>query len=285
MRSSTCNRAASSLRRRRCGLGILIAAAWIAFAGPLTAAGSDVARVQQRGKLVVLCFPDGTSPFLRTIPGGYEGVDVSVLRSFATKLGVTLEVREVRSFPDLMPALNRGEGDVAGGGFSITESRRKVVDFSRPYFPLSIQVIAHRAAGISGLAELAGKRAAAARGTTHEQMMAEMGIKPALTLARAGEAYAVLRRRQADFAFVDSTTGLVNLDSYPELMLVGMLPKADYYGYAMRRGSDLKPALDAHIAEIRRVGLLYRIFERYLGPKGIEMYELFKNTTPGAPLP
>jgi ABC-type amino acid transport substrate-binding protein len=183
----------------------------------------------------------------------------------------------------LLPSVVRGDGDVVAGGTSITPEREKLVDFSVPYFPVAIMVIARKESGIHNVEGIAGKRGAAVPGTTHDKFMRNMGITPSLALARSGDAYEALQRNEADFAFVDSTSGLVSLDRFPGLVTVGMLPAADYYGFAVSPGSDLRSALDHHLAEIRKQGLLYKVFERHLGAKAIELYELFKQSTGGAP--
>jgi len=253
-------------------------------AAPPGARATSLADVKARGRFVVICYPDANNPFLaRTAPGRFEGVDVSILRSFAVSLGVPLEVHEITRFEDLMPALLRGEGDVIAGGFSITPARQQLVDFSIPYFPVAIMVIARKDSGIRNVQGIAGKRGAAVAGTTHDALMREMGIVPAFALKRSGLAYEALQRNDADFAFVDSTSGVVSLDKFPSLTLVGMLPKADYYGFAVTKGSDLRGALGRHLADIRQKGLLYKFFERHLGRNAVELYELFKKSTGGAP--
>jgi ABC-type amino acid transport substrate-binding protein len=251
---------------------------------PAPGACAALAGVKARGKLVVLAYPDTDSPFLaRTGAGQFEGVDASILRGFATSLGVQLEVREITRYDDLLPALVRGDGDVVAGGLSITPAREEVVDFSVPYFPVAIMVIARRDAGVRSVDGLRGKRGAAVPGTTHDSLMREMGVPPTHQLLRSGLAYEALQANHADFAFVDSTSGVVSLERFPDLVLVGMLPNADYYGFALSPGSDLRAELDRHLALIRRQGRLYSLFERHLGSKAVELYELFRKSTHNAP--
>jgi ABC-type amino acid transport substrate-binding protein len=251
---------------------------------PRDARATTIADVKARGRLVVLCYPDANNPFLARLgPGRFEGVDVSILRSFAVSLGVPMEVREIHRFDDLVPSLLRGDGDLVAGGFSITPARERLVDFSIPYFPVAIMIVARKDSGIHGVDGLAGKRGAAVPGTTHDALMREMGIVPAYALERSGLAYEALQRNDADFALVDSTSGVVSLEKFPSLVRAGMLPKADYYGFAVTKGSDLRAALGHHLADIRHRGLLYKLFERHLGSDAVELYELFKKSTGGAP--
>jgi ABC-type amino acid transport substrate-binding protein len=264
-------------------LRALAVVAYLLIAWP-SARATTLADVAARQRLVVICYPDANSPFLFRKPdGAFDGVDVSILHSFAVSLHVPLEVRPIARFDDLIPSLVRGDGDIVAGGFSITPAREALVDFSAPYFPVAIMVIARRDSGIRTLDGLVGKRGAAVPGTTHDSLMRERGLTRSLDLARSGDAYDALQANRADFAFVDSTSGAVSLDRYPGLVLAGMLPVADYYGFAVAKGSDVRAALDHHLAAIRRQGLLYKVFERHLGHKAVELYELFKKTTGGAP--
>src|SRR4051794_9777893 len=102
-----------SLSRRRLARRVA-ASALLLFAAiaPPRANATTVADVTRRGKLLVLCFPDTSSPFLsRNAAGAYEGVDIGILHSFAARLHVALVVHEVAKFADLLPALARGDGD------------------------------------------------------------------------------------------------------------------------------------------------------------------------------
>src|SRR5579864_7830440 len=138
------------------GLGCLLAAPGLA--------ASSLAEVKARGKLIVLCFPHQESPFIRVKAevglGHYDGVDYEVMEGFARSLAVALEVRPVKpSFNALLPALLRGDGDVIASEFSVTEERRKQVDFSVPYFTVHHMVVVPAGSAVRTPADLAGKRA------------------------------------------------------------------------------------------------------------------------------
>jgi hypothetical protein len=50
------------------------------------------------------------------------------------------------------------------------------------------------------------------------------------------------------------------------------LPDRQDYGYAVAPGSDLLPALDAHLATLRKEGLLFHLIRRHLGERAAEIY-------------
>ena len=67
------------------------------------------------------------------------GVDVDIAREIAKEVGKKLEVKNV-FFDSIINELNSGKADFAAAGMSVTEERKKEVDFSLEYIT-SKQVI------------------------------------------------------------------------------------------------------------------------------------------------
>jgi ABC-type amino acid transport substrate-binding protein len=255
------------------GAALLLAAALLAGAFP--AAASSLAAVKQRGRLVVLSFPHPQSQFIRSDgAGGYEGLDHDLMRAFAHHLGVTLEVRPVASFDRLIPALLAGEGDLVASSYSITTARRERVDFSRPYFPILVMVVAPRGTPLARPDQLAGASACVVRGSSQEERLDALGVERKRYVERSGECWEVVAAGEAGFALFDSTAVATHLASHPGLVRAFHLPGRDEYGLAVVPGSDLRPALDEFLDSVRRSGFLYRLVERHFGAEGAELFQL-----------
>ena len=69
----------------------------------------------------------------------FAGFDITMGEKIAAKAGARLEVIDM-AFDSLIPALQAGTIDFIAAGMSVTEERKKNVDFSEPYFS-SEQVI------------------------------------------------------------------------------------------------------------------------------------------------
>src|SRR5262245_48143776 len=127
----------------------------ILFLVLLTAAAADASSLEEvkaRKKLVVLSYPHPYSAFVKEkSPGQYEGVDVSILKTYANKLGVALEIQPVADLKDLIPGLLAGKGDVLASGFSITKEREKVIRFTEPYFPVVVMVVVKKDSAIDAI--------------------------------------------------------------------------------------------------------------------------------------
>ena len=74
----------------------------------------------------------GFAPYEYHDGSGIVGVDVDIAREIAAAMGKELEIKDV-AFDSLINELNSGKADFAAAGMSITEERKKEVDFSIEY--------------------------------------------------------------------------------------------------------------------------------------------------------
>jgi len=97
---------------------------------PAQAAGID--DVMKAGVLRV-CSPGDYKPFAFQKPDGtFEGIDVDLMQSLATSLGVKLEWVKT-SWANMMGDFTGGKCDIAVGGISVTLDRQKRANFSTAY--------------------------------------------------------------------------------------------------------------------------------------------------------
>lgn len=205
-------------------------------------------------------------------PGEFAGFDYEVMRTFASALGVELEVRPVATFGELIPALLRGDGDLIASSFSITPEREQRIDFSDPYFPVVVMVIVRQDSPIAGPADLAGRLGSTTAGSSLE---ARMKTIPGVRLLHVPNLYYdAVANGEAEFTFSDSTSVLTVLPRYPGLKVAFSFEDVDNYGYAVAPGSDLREALNKHLDQLRRGGVFLSMVRRVFGEKGVELFQM-----------
>ena len=246
------------------------------------AAAADLADVKAHGKLVMLTFPvqGGFFDFVNVDlmrdqgltlkdlhkPEQFDGIDVDVVNGFAKSLGVELEIQVTPDgFGSLLPALVRRECDLVASELTITPGRQEIVAFSTPYATNWIAVVVRRGTRIAGPADFMGKKAAIIRGSSHMELL--KSVAPEVPVEGTGfdlESLEALESGRVDFTLVDSTVppGEVVDVLHPDL-LVAFRFKEINDGIAVRKGSDLLPALDAYLARIRKSGELQKILDRH----------------------
>jgi polar amino acid transport system substrate-binding protein len=94
-----------------------------------------------------------------------EGTDYDIATLIARDLGVKLTVLPVTG-PNRVPFLLTNKADIVIASFSVTDERKKVIAFTRPYASEPILLLAPGKDSLKGPADLNGKSIAVARGTT-----------------------------------------------------------------------------------------------------------------------
>lgn len=94
--------------------------------------GSALARIQQRGELVLGTSGDMEPMTYQRSDGKVVGLDVDLARFMAKSMDVKLTTRTL-PFTELLPALQRGDVDVVISNLTITPKRNMSVAFVGPY--------------------------------------------------------------------------------------------------------------------------------------------------------
>ena len=139
-----------------------------ASAAPI--AGGLLEKILKAGKLVVSTDPKYPPQSELQPDGTYKGFDIDVATEVAKRLGITVEF----TTPDWTAITAGGWGgrwDVSVGSMTITVDRKKVLDFSPPYYYTPAQMAASTHSGITTMDGLAGKTICSGESTTYDQWL------------------------------------------------------------------------------------------------------------------
>ena len=97
--------------------------------------------------------------------GKFVGIDMDLIRDIAEDQGFKVDIKPL-GFDAALQAVQANQVDGVIAGMSITDERKKVFDFSDPYFESGVQmaVLAHNN-DINSYEDLKGKRVAVKNGT------------------------------------------------------------------------------------------------------------------------
>ncbi|HBP21764.1 MAG TPA: amino acid ABC transporter substrate-binding protein, partial [Planctomycetes bacterium] len=124
---------------------LLLLAVWALLLGgaPRALADDALDLARERGKLIVAT-DAGYVPFEVINPDGtFSGFDVDLLTEIGKELGLEVELRNT-AWAGIIGALQANKVDLIMSGMSVTEERKKAVDFSEPYYRVGQVVIKRR---------------------------------------------------------------------------------------------------------------------------------------------
>lgn len=155
---------------------------------------------------VDICVEGAYPPFSETTPAGdVIGFDIDIANALCTEMGKSCEIVPTE-WDGIIPALLEGKCDAIIASMSITEERKKQIDFTNKYYNTPAKFIAAADAGLTDTPEgMAGKVVGVQRGTTHHDFME--GVFPDVELKLYGtqdEVYLDLQAGRIDAAMADS---------------------------------------------------------------------------------
>ena len=205
--------------------------------------------------------------------GELVGFDVEIAEALCAQMDVTCEFVE-QDWKGIIPALNTRKYDAIISSMSITEERKKAVDFTQKYYQTPSVLVARADSGIDGAAgSLAGKRIGVLKASTQERyaLKAYAGAE-VVAYDSTQQVYLDLVAGRLDATVADSVEVSVGFLGKPEgegFAFVGGPIKDDVIfgagaGIAVRKGEQaLRERLDRAIEAIRANGTYAAINARY----------------------
>jgi len=239
-----------------------VAGAWWIFGSDEQATWD---KVQAEGKLVV-GMDAAYKPFeYQDKNGEIVGFDVDVLKEVAKKLDIKLDLQNT-SFDGIIPGLQAKKYDLIMSAMTITEERKKAVNFSDPYFNAG-QVIAAMGdnSSVKGVKDLEDKIVAVQLGTTGDLKVSEMeGVKEIKRFDTIPEAFIALQNGQVEAVVNDLPVTAAYIKEHPEVKIVGEPFTTEYYGIAFRKeDTELKEKINEALAELKQDGTYDEIYAKW----------------------
>jgi polar amino acid transport system substrate-binding protein len=215
--------------------------------------------------------------FVGDVPANGKGFESAVAYAVAGKLGYEpSEVAWVRVPFNAAIAPGPKAFDANLNEFSITDERRKAVDFSSPYYDVTQAVVTLKsspAAEVTTLDGLRGLKLGAQVGTTSYNAAKSLGSsEPVSVYNNNDDAKAALTSGQIDALVLDLPTAFQVQAELPDGRIIGQLPgvgdKPEQFGIVLDKGSPLTSCVSGAVEALRADGTLASLQQRWLTDAG-----------------
>jgi polar amino acid transport system substrate-binding protein len=210
-------------------------------------------------------------PFQSIENGKVVGFDVDLIDLVAKDLGIKQEIVDT-PFENIKTgaALNAGQCDVAAAGMTITEERKKNLDFSVPYFDATQALLAKKGSGITSLDSAKGKKVGSQSATTGEDYVKAHGADP-VSFETSDAELNGLRSGQVDVIVQDLpvVNDWLKDPANSTFEIVENLNTGEQYGFAVKKDSndELLAKIDAAITKAKSDGTYDSLYTKWIGPK------------------
>lgn len=199
------------------------------------------------------------------------GYSVDYMDAVAKEAGFTVEHINV-AWDGIFAGLAGKKYDVIASSVTVTDERKKVMDFSEPYYNVHQALLVQKDSSITSIDDLQGKRIGAQIGTTGFIALKKLKGVSAMTFDEIGLAMASLASGRLDGVVCDDPVAsnyILENKEYGEKMKVAMtIPTevSEVYAFAVAKGNtEMLELLNKGIAAVKEKGIEAELRKKWIG--------------------
>jgi polar amino acid transport system substrate-binding protein len=202
--------------------------------------------------------------------GNPSGISVDLAKALGKYLGREVKIQNI-AWDGLIPSLKTKKVDIIISSMTITEKRKKTIDFSDPYSKSDLCILTNPTSGVKNINDLnqKGKVVAVKKGTTGHIFAVEH-LKKAKVLVLDKESAAVLEviQKRADAFIYDQLTIYRDWENHKKSTVALLDPitkNPGYWGIALRKNQPkLKAQINAFLKQAKANGTFTGFANKYL---------------------
>lgn len=289
MRSGRTRHAAMATARRASLRGFVIAAIAV-MVGTLGGAMLTAPQARADGENYVIATDTTFAPFeFQDAKGNFVGIDMDLIRAIAEDQKFTVDIKPL-GFDAALQAVQANQAAGVIAGMSITDARKKVFDFSEPYFESGVQMaVLASNDDVKSYEDLRGKRVAVKDGTegaTFAESIKDRYGFDIVSFPDSASMFEEVKTGNSVAAFEDYPVLLYNIQQGSGFKTVTPKEKGSSYGFAVNKGqnAELLQKFNAGLNNLKASGKYDEIVNTYLGEGTTEadnsFFGLLKSTFP-----
>lgn len=198
------------------------------------------------------------------------GIDIDISNKIAAKVGKKLQVSDV-AYDSLPTELQSNKCDFVAAGMTITDSKKKQIDFSDPYFDATQSIIVKKGSSIKSRADLNGKAVGVQLGTTGDDFCtnkdgkSDIKVGSVVRMNKGADAISDLMNGKLDAVVIDDFPAQKFVSKNPDK--IEKLPEAltvEHYAIAVKKGNtELLNSINSVLKDLKSSGELDKIVAKY----------------------
>lgn len=224
--------------------------------------------IKKRGKLIVgVKYDTYLFGYKDPADGQVKGFEVDLMKELAKKIfgdENKVEFKEVNS-KTRIKLLKSGDVDLVCATMTITDQRKKEIDFSRVYFMAGQSLLVPKGSPIKSIHDLKGKKVATAKGATSGKNL--LAVAPDAIVEEYenyADAFTALKSGKVDAVTTDDSILMGMAQQDPRFVLVGGQFTKEPYGIGVRKeNKDLLKLVNEFLDEIMKNGKYAELYKKW----------------------
>lgn len=204
-------------------------------------------------------------PFEFQENGKLTGFDIELVEAVAQKMGKKVEWTSI-DFKGLVPGLLAKRFDMAVSAIYITDERKKVIDFTDPYYPGGLVLLVKKDnTTIKGPEDLDGKKVSVQVGTKSVAYLQEKFPKvERVEVEKNQEMFSLVEIGRVDAAVTGKPAAKLFAKSRPGVKVIDKQLTVEEYGMAIRKDlPELTKELNGALAKVKADGTYDKLVQKW----------------------
>jgi len=195
------------------------------------------------------------------------GIDMDIMRAICDKLGYKMEVSDME-FGSIIIAVSSGKADVGAAGITVTEDRKKSVDFTSGYTTAVQAVIVTEDTSISSIDDLAGDniKIGVQQDTTGDIYATDdYGEDHIVRFNKGADAVQALITGKVDAVIIDNSPAETFVSQNEGLMLLPTAYAEEEYAFVIAKdNTEFYNKVNGALEELIADGTVQKIIDTYI---------------------
>lgn len=228
----------------------------------------DTADDSEEVKTLVMATNAEFPPYEFHDGGEIVGIDVEIAQAIAEKLGMELTVEDM-AFDSIIPAVQSGKADMGFAGMTVTEDRKKSINFSNSYATGKQVIIVSEGSDIKSADDFEGKTIGVQGSTTGDLYVTwdyvDEGLAEIERYNKGVDAVMALLQGKVDAVVIDNEPAKVFVSQNEGLVILETEYITEEYAAAFAKDNEeLLEQVNTALAELKESGKLQEIINKYI---------------------
>lgn len=192
------------------------------------------------------------------------GIDTDIARAIGEEMGMEVKIEDM-AFDSIIPAVTSGKADFGAAGMTVTEDRKKNVDFTDTYATATQVIIVKEGSDIAGPDDLTGKKIGVQLGTTGDIYADDIKDAEVERYNKGFEAVQALTQDKIDAVVIDGEPAKEFVAEADGLKILDEAFTEEEYAIAVAKDNDdLLKQMNEALASLKESGKIDEIVAKYI---------------------
>ena len=198
------------------------------------------------------------------------GIDADIARAIGEEMGMEVKIEDM-AFDSIIPAVTSGKADFGAAGMTVTEDRKKNVDFTDTYATATQVIIVKEGSDIAGPDDLTGKKIGVQLGTTGDIYADDIEDAEVERYNKGFEAVQALTQDKIDAVVIDGEPAKEFVAEADGLKILDEAFTEEEYAIAVAKDNDdLLKKMNEALASLKESGKIDEIVAKYISADKVE---------------